>query len=133
MNKLINRILLLVAFLTLFSCNNFISDSSVKEFTSGVKGQVFIGPVSPIEKEGILNKVPYEAILEFLDPDNNIIKKIQTDANGKFETELKPGKYTIKPLTISGSGNYPVGINKDIIIKPDEIAFVEINFDSGIR
>lgn len=135
-NKIILILYLLIPVL-LLNCNMFINhftpDNSQDDFSTGVKGQVFIGPITPVEREGIINKAPYEALLKFADNNGNIIKKIKTDENGKFETALGPGNYTIIPESINKTGRYPIGKNKEITINPGEVLSVEIDFDSGIR
>ncbi len=131
------KIIYILILFSSFGCNKFINhfvpDSSGNEFTTGVKGQVFISPVSPFEREGVINKAPYEAFLKFVDLNKDTIKKIQTDVNGKFKVALDSGNYTIIPESITNTGTYPIGEMKNIIIKSGEIAFVEIDFDSGIR
>ena len=135
--KILLLIISIVLPVSLLSCNNivnyFVPDSSPKEFTTGIKGQVLIGPVSPIERNGIINKTPFEAALKFVDSDENVVEKIRTDENGKFKLELKPGAYTIIPEPIINTGFYPLGKNKNITVKSGEIVFVEVDFDSGIR
>jgi hypothetical protein len=127
---------LLISFL-LLSCNKFINhftaDTLANDFSTGVKGQVFISPVSSVSKDDTKNKVPFEAILNFVDSNKITIKKIQTDENGRFETALDTGKYTIIPEPIHKTGQYPIGKNKNVTIIPGKIIFVEIDFDSGIR
>ncbi|MEJ2616008.1 MAG: hypothetical protein P8Z35_13705 [Ignavibacteriaceae bacterium] len=137
MKKLAVKILYIIILILLIASSKIINhisaDSSNEEFTTGLKGQVFISPVSPVSEKGIVNKVPYEASLIFISSNNETIRKIQTEEDGKFEVALDAGKYTIIPESITKTGSYPIGEQKDIIIKSGEIAFVEIDFDSGIR
>ncbi len=137
MKKISLKIFCIFIISLLLNCNNianhFVPDSSSKEITTGIRGQVFIGPVSPVEKIGVNHKVPYEAFLEIVDLNNNPIEKIKTDPDGKFEIELKPGSYIIIPEAINSNGNYPIGENKEVEVKSGNIEFVEIDFDSGIR
>ncbi len=113
--------------------NHFTSGPSQNEFTTGIRGQVFISPVFPIDKKGVTNKIPYEAFLKFVIPNKGTIKRIETDEKGKFEVKLDAGNYIIIPEPITNTGSYPVGEIKDIIIKSGKIEFAEIDFDSGIR
>ncbi len=136
MKKILLKILyiiILILLITSYKITNHFKTDSQDKFTTGIKGQVFISPVSPISKKGITNKVPYEAFLKFVSPNNGTTKKIFTDENGKFEVALDAGNYTIVPESITQTGSYPIGEQKYIIIKSGEIAFVEIDFDSGIR
>ena len=126
-------ILLLILLLTSTKIINDFSTGSKDKFNTGIKGQVFISPVSPVSKKGITNKVPYEALLKFVSSNDETIKKIQTDEDGKFEVSLDAGNYTIIPESITSTGRYPIGEHKDITVKSGKIAFVEIDFDSGIR
>ena len=130
-------ILYLLISVLLLSCNKYINhsaaDNSQRDISTGVKGQVFISPVSHINQSGITGKVPYEAFLKFLDPDKKIIKRIQTNEEGKFEIALDAGHYTIIPEPINNTGYYPTAEKKDITLVPGKIMFVEIDFDSGIR
>jgi hypothetical protein len=130
-----NSILYMILLLSIMSCSKLNSRyqdiSPNKKIISGVRGQVFIGPLSA--QKGELNKVPYEAVLRILDNDWNQVGEIQTDEMGNFIIELNPGVYTIIPEPKSRSGSYPVSEKKFIDVKSGEIAFVEIDFDSGIR
>jgi hypothetical protein len=137
MKKLVLKILYMVILIFIIACSlilhHFHTVSVNKEFTTGIKGQVFISPVSPVSKKGVLNKVPYEAYLILMSSNNEAIRKIQTEEDGKFEVALDAGNYTIIPETITKTGCYPIGEQKDIIIKSGQMALVEIDFDSGIR
>ena len=123
--------------LSLLSCNktvnHIVPDASTKDFASGVKGEVFVGPISHTKKAGALNKVPYEAVVKFINFDKDVIMQIQTDAKGKFEVELNPGVYKIIPEALTSTNGYPAGKIENVVIKQNEIVYVEINFDSGIR
>lgn len=135
MKKILSKILYISILILLLTSNKIINHFNPVlkyKFNTGIKGQVFISPVSPVSKKGITNKVPYEAFLKFVSNDKTI-KKIQTDGDGKFEVALEAGDYTIIPESITNTGRYPIGEHKDIIVKSGKIAFVEIDFDSGIR
>ena len=137
MKRLAVKILFIIILILLIASSKIINhlntDSSDEEFTTGLKGQVFISPVSPFSKKGVINKVPYEASLIFVSSNNETIRKIQTEEDGRFKVALDAGNYKIIPESITKTGSYPIGEQKDIIIKSGEIAFVEIDFDSGIR
>lgn len=132
MKKPVIKIIYLIIFILLITGYKIVDQlNSCKkdEITTGLKGQVFISPVSPV----FVNKVPYEALLIFVSSNNETIRKIQTEEDGKFEIALDAGNYTIIPESFTKTGSYPIGEQKDIFIKSGEIAFVEIDFDSGIR
>ncbi|MGA9291027.1 MAG: hypothetical protein WCE54_22395 [Ignavibacteriaceae bacterium] len=136
MKKIIVKTLYIIILILLITSNkiiNHFNTGSKGNFTTGIKGQVFISPVSPIGKKGITNKIPYESLLKFVSSNDKSFKKIQTDEEGKFKVELDAGIYKIVPESITKTGSYPIAEQKDIIIKSGEIAFVEIDFDSGIR
>lgn len=137
MKNVFKKIMYLLIPVILLSCiklvNHLAADNSQHDVSTGVKGQVFISPVSHITKNSVTGKVPYEAFLKFLDPDKKTIKQIQTDEDGKFEITLNAGNYTIIPEPINNTGRYPMAENKNITLIPGKIIFVEIDFDSGIR
>ena len=65
---------------------------------SGVKGQVFIGPICPVVQEGQeCPDQPYQATITVNDPDGRMVAQVQTDAEGRFKIPLEPGEYILHP------------------------------------
>ena len=81
MKKISVKIFYMVLLILLLASDktvNHLNSGGKNVITTGIKGQVFISPVSPVNRKGIINKVPYEAFLKFISSDNETIKKIQT-------------------------------------------------------
>lgn len=98
---------------------------------SGIEGQVEIGPISPIERQGTPNVRPYHATITVLNQaGETIITKIETDANGKFRVALKPGNYTLRP---ESPKRYPYARQQVVTVIEKRFTQVHISYESGIR
>jgi hypothetical protein len=64
--------------------------------SSGIEGQILIGPVTPVERAGIGNNRPYQTTINVLDDEGRILTQFQSDPDGRFRLALKPGKYTLE-------------------------------------
>jgi hypothetical protein len=101
--------------------------------TSGISGQVMIGPVCPgpvAIGDTLCADQPYQATLTILDSENKEISKIQPDNTGHFSITLPPGIYTIHP--ISGE-HFPRASVQGITVYPDQYSKVTILYDTGMR
>src|SRR5262249_35588871 len=65
---------------------------------SGIPGIVLLGPVCPTGgREASPCLTPYAASLVITDSDGNVVTRISSGADGKFEVLLPPGDYVIQP------------------------------------
>ncbi len=124
------NVLLLSAFcLLLVACAPKIDPS----LTSGVQGQVFIGPVCPVVQiNNPCPDQPYQAKLTVINLDGKIVAKSSSDADGNFEIKLPPGDYLLHAESPEG-GMLPYAEDVEFTVYPDEFSEVIVNFDSGIR
>ncbi|MBW4574795.1 MAG: carboxypeptidase-like regulatory domain-containing protein [Aphanothece sp. CMT-3BRIN-NPC111] len=98
---------------------------------SGIEGQVFIGPVCPVVQAGInCADRPYQAAIAVLDEKGQIVTSLQTDAEGHFQVQLQPGRYTLRP---ESPGVLPYAAEQTIIVSDSQFTPVNITYDSGIR
>ena len=101
--------------------------------TSGVKGQVFIGPTCPVVQiDNPCLDQPYQAKLTVLRLDGKKIAQASSDAEGNFEIKLPAGKYILHPESPEG-GILPRAEDVEFTVNPDEFTEIVVNFDSGIR
>lgn len=123
------RPLLLTYILTCFltAC----ASSAATVTTSGIYGQVTLGPVCPVVQENQpCPDKPYQATIEVLDSQRNHITEFQTDAQGNFKMGLAPGDYILVPQSpgvMPNAGEQTITVSANIFIQ------VTIVYDSGIR
>ena len=112
----------------------FLSTCSMKTTqpaTSGVEGQVFIGPTCPVVQAGQeCRDQPYQATLTVNSPMGERIAQIQTDEYGIFRIPLAPGEYVLHP---ESPGALPFASEQTVHVEIDKFTHMIINYDSGIR
>ena len=102
--------------------------------TSGIKGIVMIGPISPVEKEGEINEKPYSgAVILIMDSTGKKeIASVKSDQNGRFEIYLAPDTYQLLPQT-PDKQPLPVAEPQTVVVTANKFTEVTIPYDSGIR
>jgi hypothetical protein len=99
-------------------------------------GKVTIGPLVPVEQEGVTYEVPcevYEArkIMIYKQNGTDLVEEVDIDCDGRYRVELLPGKYVvdINNTGIDRSSDVPaeVEINSNLTTRLD------IDIDTGIR
>ena len=123
------RLLLLACTLTyfLFACTS----SATSTTTSGIYGQVTLGPVCPVEQlNNPCRDKPYQATIEVLDSNRNQVTSFQTDAQGNFKIGLAPGAYILVPQS---PGIMPHAGEQTVSVSANLFTQVTIVYDSGIR
>jgi hypothetical protein len=99
--------------------------------TSGVEGQVFIGPVCPVVQEGQeCPDKPYQATLVVNNSNGREIVKVQTDEQGRFKIPLEPGEYILHP---ESPNVMPYASEQTFAVVPGRFTQIRVNYDSGIR
>ena len=100
--------------------------------TSGIRGIVLLGPVCPTESaESSPCLTPYAATLVITDSDGNVITRVSSGPDGRFEVLLPPGDYVIQPD--NGPDGNPSSIPQPVTVGPDEFEQVEVDYDTGLR
>ncbi|HSM70995.1 MAG TPA: carboxypeptidase-like regulatory domain-containing protein [Anaerolineales bacterium] len=98
---------------------------------SGIEGQVFIGPMCPVVREGEeCPDKPYQATLTITNPKGERIVQVQTDEEGRFRILLHAGEYVLHPESPSA---YPFAGEQTVIVQKGQFTQVIVNYDSGIR
>jgi Carboxypeptidase regulatory-like domain len=125
------RRLSLVSLLVLLLLTACASDEAAS--SSGVRGQVLLGPTCPVVQEGSpcpdepLGGVEVRALA-----DGEAIAQTTSGEDGRFELELPPGRYTLEAVVgPDGPGMFA----KPVAVTVTAGAFVEVvvPVDSGIR
>ena len=99
--------------------------------TSGIFGQVFIGPVCPVvQVNNPCPDKPYQATIIVLDSNRNQVTRFQTDAQGNFKIGLKPGTYILAPQS---PNVMPSASEQTVTVTSGLFTQVTITYDSGIR
>jgi hypothetical protein len=103
--------------------------------TSGVKGNVVVGPQCPVievGQEDTCKDKPYQATLVIKQGEGGReITRITTDPAGAFRVVLPPGTYVIEPLP--GRSQYPYGKPEVVHVEPGTFTIVTIYYDTGLR
>jgi hypothetical protein len=98
---------------------------------SGVQGQVRIGPLAPVERQGVVNDAPYAATLRIeRASDLKVLTQTRSDENGSFRVALAPGRYVLQP--VSGAP-FPTAPAQEFTVSAGQFTTVRVDYDSGIR
>jgi hypothetical protein len=102
--------------------------------TSGVEGQVTLGPMCPVlNLESPCPDRPYATRLDVMDhTQQRIIVTINTDQDGRFRQPLPPGDFVLVPAGGS-NGGLPRANPTPFHLAPDEWLTLDVSYDSGIR
>jgi len=107
------------------------SSSATNTTTSGIYGQVTLGPVCPVvQANQPCPDQPYQAAIEVLDSNRNHVASFQTDAQGNFKVGLKPGDYILVPQS---PNVMPHASEQTVTVQANILTQVTIVYDSGIR
>lgn len=101
-----------------------------------LEGEVTIGPIWPVEREGDVREIPCEVyqarkIMVYDKGGKRLIEQVDIDCNGHYSVELAPGSYLvdINQLGIDHSSQVP----KTLEISSGETLRLDIDIDTGIR
>jgi hypothetical protein len=100
---------------------------------SGIRGQVLVGPMCPVQRAGSpCPDRPIAALVEVLDGQGNVVASTHSGDDGRFEVEVEPGSYTVRP-TPGGTTGFPTGRDTQVVVPPHQVVEVTLSMDSGIR
>lgn len=98
--------------------------------TSGIEGQVAIGPIRSVQRQGAPSQRPYQTHITVLDAAGHEVAAVQSDSEGKFRVPLPPGRYTLRP---ERPALYPRASEQQVEVKPGKMTPITIIYDSGRR
>jgi hypothetical protein len=108
----------------------------VDPMTSGIKGRVFAGPISPVARIGEPNERPVaHAIIQYFNAiaANAVVTTVIANDEGRFQFSVPPGQYVVM-ATIPGDENTPFGHGtQTVTVKPDQATEIVFHLDTGIR
>ena len=99
---------------------------------SGIKGEVSIGPVTPVCTADQPCTVPYQATILIYKSTGTFVQSVQSDTLGNFTVALLPGTYRLVPV-MPNPNNFPIADQQIVTVVKDEYTRVEIFYDTGIR
>lgn len=111
--------------------------------SSGIEGQVLIGPTCPAVRAGDQKCAdrPYRTTITIKSLDGLEVARFTTDAQGRFHVALEPGRYLIKASSAKRMTVFPVKRTTVMLELPPnqvevmagEFTDLKLVFDSGIR
>lgn len=111
--------------------------SQVVEKTGWLEGQVTIGPLVPVMREGEIPPTPAPEVFEareivvFKPNGTSEVMRIPLDDLGRFRSELPVGVYIVD---INHTGiDFAKGYPKEVEIREGEITWLDVDIDTGIR
>lgn len=114
----------LVFALVAVACEDTVTDS-------GVRGEVRIGPVNPVEQPGVDNTAPYASKLVVRSvPDGEAVAETVSGRDGLFAILLAPGEYILVP---ENGDPLPVATPQAFTVVAGRFTTVNVAYDSGIR
>ena len=110
------------------------SQEEAPPLTSGIEGQVLIGPMCPVVQEGTpCPDQPYQATILVWNADRTKkVRTFETDSAGRFRVPLPPGEYYIDPQP-PDSGGPPTPIPQTVTVTANRFVQITVEYDSGIR
>jgi len=128
---MLKRAIFISLFVLLFACQ-------VAPAPEGIlKGHVSIGPLQPAIQEGLPEPTPnpemYAArkIVIFDQRGRKEIARASIDAAGNYEIALPAGTYVVD-INYSGI-DFAKGLPAQVEIRPNEVTYLDIAIDTGIR
>ena len=80
-------LIIIIIFLLLVGCTK-------EDLNSGLYGNITLGPINPVEREGEENDRPYQATISIKNQSGTReIERFTSGKDGRFKVFLKPGTY----------------------------------------
>ena len=125
--------LMSILLIGLSACTAINPATSTPTGTSGIEGNVTIGPTcpGPVRIDGTECKdKPYQATISVLAMDGSQVTRFQTDANGYFKIPLSPGTYILHP---ESDTPMPHTGDQSVVISEGQYTLVSVMYDTGMR
>jgi hypothetical protein len=92
---------------------------------------VLYGPTCPVQRVGESCTRPYQAWITIRhEPDERVVARLRSAADGSFRVRLPPGRYLLVPQTGSP---FPRATPLWFSVHPGRYTSVIVRYDSGIR
>lgn len=127
--------LLVLATVCLMGCNYPIQAALLSgNGSSGIEGQVLIGPTCPVMRENDPNCAdkPYPTTLG-LYQNGQLLARLVTDDQGRFKVSPEPGTYTLVPEHKAGQIARPLQTEQRVVVNAGVYTSVKVIYDSGLR
>jgi hypothetical protein len=111
------------------------SSPSEPETPGVLQGSVLIGPICPVEQEGVPCPVPPEAYaarkIVVSNSRGRLVQTVTIGSDGRYQVSLTPGTYLvdINRIGIDSSSDVP----RTVTIRSGETVVLDIRIDTGIR
>ncbi len=99
---------------------------------SGVRGRVTYGPVPSCgaPQPGVRCNRPYRATIRIRRRgDDDVIRRVRSNRQGRFRVELEPGRYVLDPVN---KHPFPRAERQRVHVRNGEFIKVHIHYASGI-
>lgn len=131
-----NIIIILLIIAAVIASLAFLRGDETKGLVGVIKGKVDVGPICPVEREGVPCPVPPEAytsrqIVIYKAGSKTEVARAAINPNGTYLFELAPGSYT---LDIARQGiDYGKDLPYSFVISAGETQEFNFSIDTGIR
>jgi hypothetical protein len=104
---------------------------SMSNFSTGLAGTVLRGPVTPVCQADVPCDLPFSA--DFAVMQSTVqVGAFHSDSAGHFRVKLPPGTYRVVPAPNAPIMS-PQSQAKEVVVLPDSVTTVQLEFDTGIR
>ena len=100
---------------------------------SGIRGIVHLGPMCEDATRRSPCIEPYSANLVILDASDEVVARVTSGPDGRFEVTLPPGVYTIQPVPPANGDLFPAGRTISAVVGEEAYTEVGVDYDTGIR
>ena len=104
--------------------------------TGRLEGTVTIGPISPVQREGVTEEIPpavyaTRKVMVYDQDGKKLVRQVDLQDDGTYGVELKEGTYTvdINRIGVDFSDEVP----RQLEIVAGETVLLDIDIDTGIR
>lgn len=101
---------------------------------SGIRGIAKVGPTCP--HPGVTHRCdgrPIRAVVRVMSDHGDLVRRLTTDAHGRFHVALNPGRYVIVAEAAASSGGLPRPARTSVVVPRGEVRTITLHLDSGIR
>ncbi len=112
------------------------SGGSAAAETGTLEGRVTIGPISPVQREGVEEEIPPEVyaarkVVVYDRGGRKLVEEVDLEDDGHYRVDLKPGIYVVDINRIGV--DYSEQVPREIEIRSGETVVFDIDIDTGIR